>query len=92
MKHKRIISLVLTAAMMLSMCMPGFAVDTGETDAPPTPVTCTCETKCVDGAVNYECPVCSADGANLEACKGAEATTPEPECTCEIQCTEGTVA
>ena len=31
MKHKRIISLVLTVAMMLSMCITGFAVDTGET-------------------------------------------------------------
>ena len=45
MKHKRIISLVLTVAMMLSMCMTGFAVGTGETDVPPTPAICTCDTK-----------------------------------------------
>ena len=32
MKHKRIISLVLTVAMMLSMCITGFAVDAGEKD------------------------------------------------------------
>lgn len=40
MKHKRIISLVLTVAMMLSMCITGFAVDTGETargNEPSTP-------------------------------------------------------
>lgn len=91
MKHKRIISLVLTVAMMLSMCLTGFAVDTGKTDAPPTPVTCTCETKCVEGSVNHECPVCGVDGANLEACKGPEVTPLVPECTCEIKCTEGAV-
>ena len=91
MKHKRIISLVLTVAMMLSMCMTGFAVDTGEIGTPLIAETCTCTTKCVEGAVNADCPVCSADGVDLEACKGAEATPTELECICETKCAEGTV-
>ena len=32
--------------------------------------TCTCDTPCVDGVVNADCPVCGAEGANLADCKG----------------------
>ena len=32
--------------------------------------SCTCEAPCAEGAVNTECPVCGAKGADLSACKG----------------------
>ena len=32
--------------------------------------SCTCDTPCVDGAVNADCPVCGAEGADLADCKG----------------------
>lgn len=38
------------------------------------PAKCTCETKCAEGAVNAECPVCTADSS---ACSGT-AAAPEP--------------
>ena len=88
MKHKRIISLVLTVAMVLSMCMTGFAVNTSETDAP---AICTCETQCTEGTVDSGCYVCGENGADLNSCKGEEITPPEPECTCETKCEEGAV-
>ena len=49
---------------------------------------CICETPCTEDAVNPDCPVCSAEGADLTACKGA---TPEAACTCETLCTEDAV-
>ena len=39
--------------------------------------TCICTTKCAEGSVNSECPVCSAAGADLAVCVG-EASQPEP--------------
>ena len=42
--------------------------------------------------VNTDCPVCSAEGADLEACKGEEPAPLEPvTCTCEAKCTEGVI-
>ena len=40
-----------------------------------TPAVCTCTDKCVTGAINTACPVCSV---NMAACTGVTATT-EPE-------------
>lgn len=36
------------------------------------PAECICETHCGQEAVNPDCPVCSAKGADLSACKGTE--------------------
>ncbi len=35
--------------------------------------TCDCVTLCVEGAVNAECPVCGAEGADLSLCEGKAA-------------------
>ena len=48
-------------------------LEDGETEE--TPAVCTCTEKCEAGAVNINCPVCSADRTQ---CAGAEAE-PEPE-------------
>lgn len=40
------------------------------------PVECICETHCEQEAVNPDCPVCSAEDADLSACKGTEQATP----------------
>ena len=55
---------------------------------------CTCESKCSEGLVNGECPVCVAD---LTACTVQEAQQngnppaepEEPVCTCTAKCAEG---
>ena len=40
------------------------------------PVECICETRCEKEEVNSDCPVCSAEDADLSACKGTEQATP----------------
>ena len=54
-----------------------------------TPVTlepeCTCTTKCESGKPNSECPVCSAEGADLEKdCLGAVVTVEGSTTTVEV--------
>lgn len=36
------------------------------------PAECICETRCEQEAVNPDCPICSAEDADLSACKGTE--------------------
>ena len=48
------------------------------------PVECICETRCEHGAVNPDCPVCSAEDADLSACKG----TAEAACICTDRCSD----
>lgn len=40
------------------------------------PAECICETRCEKEAVNPDCPVCSAEDADLSACKGTEQAMP----------------
>ncbi len=40
------------------------------------PAECICETRCEKEAVNPDCPVCSAEDADLSACLGKEAALP----------------
>ena len=44
---------------------------------------CICETPCTPESVDADCPVCSAEGADLAACKG----TAPAVCTCQTLCT-----
>lgn len=48
------------------------------------PGECICETHCEQGAVDLDCPVCSAENADLSACKGTEETV----CICTDRCSE----
>ena len=48
------------------------------------PVECICETRCEKEAINSDCPVCSAEDADLSACKGTEETV----CICTDRCSE----
>lgn len=48
------------------------------------PAECICETHCEQGAVDPDCPVCSAEDADLSACKGTEETI----CICTDRCSE----
>ena len=48
------------------------------------PAECICETHCEKEAVNPDCPVCSAEDADLSACKGTEETV----CICTDRCSE----
>ena len=48
------------------------------------PAECICETRCEKEAVNSDCPVCSAEDADLSACKGTEETV----CICTDRCSE----
>ena len=52
-----------------------------EEETESTPAVCNCTDKCVTGAINTSCPVCSV---NMGACTGIEAE-PEPEETDEPQ-------
>ena len=104
---KRALALVLTATMLFAVVVtPVCAVDTGA--GVPAPDSnqgiCICETKCAEGSVNSDCPVCSAEGADLTACSGKES---QPEllqdsgnplseaenavCTCTTKCADGAV-
>ena len=44
---------------------------------------CICETLCTPENIHADCPVCSAEGADLAACKGKAPAV----CTCETLCT-----
>ena len=49
--------------------------DSGDTATPSDaqPEECTCETLCTGDNINEDCPVCGAEDANLNKCKGLEA-------------------
>ena len=92
---KRLLSILLTAIMVLSMLpTSAFAEDGGEAAS-----LCICETACTAEEMNKDCPVCGAEGALPENCgkyvKSAdEAVTQSedgkeaaPVCTCETACT-----
>ena len=73
-KWKRPAACLLAAAMMVTMSgVPAFAVETDVSGVSGNaPVECICETHCEQEAVNSDCPVCSAEDADLSACKGTE--------------------
>ena len=77
-KWKRPAACLLAAAMIFTM--PGVPASAVETDVSGVsgnaPAECSCETHCEQEAVNPDCPVCSAEDADLSACKGTEQATP----------------
>ena len=77
-KWKRPAACLLAAAMIFTMPgVPAFAVETDVSAASGNaPAECICETRCEQEAVNSDCPVCSAEDADLSACKGTEQATP----------------
>ena len=99
---KRVIALLLSAALCFSalpvsaLAVAGDSAENSETvqgsgqpeDKPQAGGDeCSCEILCTAEAVNTDCPVCGADGADLTACKGAEAATPSDA----LESTEGQV-
>lgn len=57
----------MALVMCISMCMPGltaYAVDPG--DIPPVEPVCTCEDKCTEDSIDFECDVCSTDFSQCE--------------------------
>lgn len=53
------------------------------------PAECICEIRCEKEAVNLDCPVCSAEDADLSACKGTEQAMPLMAAAAS---TEGTIS
>ncbi len=56
---------------------------------------CSCTTRCEEGKVNTECPICGVEGAELSVCKGTQENEQQPdtedsaqkECSCTTRCT-----
>ncbi len=76
---KKVIAMTLYIALLLTSLIPVTALAVGDTEGgmePDAPL-CTCTTKCAEGAVNSDCPVCGAEGAEFaQVCKGQ---VPQPD-------------
>ena len=90
-RWKRPAAFLLAAAMIFTM--PGVPASAVETDVSGVsgnaPAECSCETHCEQGALNPDCPICSAEDADLSACKGTEQATPLMAAAAS---TEGTIS
>ena len=64
---KRLLSILLMCCMVLTL-LPTAAFAEGGTEESSA---CTCETACTVESMNTDCPVCGAEGADLENCKCA---------------------
>lgn len=55
--------------------------------------TCTCASKCVEGAIDESCPICSVEGAAVSDCafQSVEPEEDTPVCTCTARCAEGAI-
>lgn len=69
---KKVIAIALYIALLMTSLVPVTALAVGDTEGGTEPPVCTCTTKCSEGAVDSTCPVCSAEGADLSACKVQE--------------------
>ena len=69
---KKKIFALLTALCMTAAVLPAVFADGEEGDLTigSTQEQCSCVTLCTEGNINSDCPVCSAEGADLTACKG----------------------
>ena len=74
---KKVIAIALYIALLMTSLVPVTALAVGDTEGGTEPPVCTCATKCAEGAVNSDCPVCGAEGAEFaQVCKGQ---VPQPE-------------
>ena len=102
---KRLLSLLTTAALVLSL-VPAGALATGDTPEQEDTPVCVCTDKCTEGSVNSDCAVCTADPSACQSKEAApvpqnqeepkqnqsESGAPEaPVCTCTDKCAEGAV-
>ena len=60
---------------------------------PPAGSACTCTEQCAEENRNDDCPVCSAEGADLANCAAAQggSQVPPATCTCTQPCTQDSV-
>ena len=81
MKHK-LLSPLLAAALAAAVALTAAALPAFADGGEETPITigqsqeqaeCTCTALCTGDSVNADCPVCGAEGADLNKCKGFEA-------------------
>ena len=82
---KRLLSILLVLVMALSVLpTAAFAEDGGE-NLP----ACICETACTAEEMNEGCPVCGAEGAQMENCAlyAEDGGENLPACICETACT-----
>lgn len=74
---KKVIAIALYIALLMTSLVPVTALAVGDTGGGTEPPVCTCATKCAEGAVNSDCPVCGAEGAEFsQVCKGQ---VPQPD-------------
>ena len=81
--RKRLLSLAMTLCMVLSL-LPAAAFADEKAEAP----ACVCEEVCTAEDMNAECPVCGAEGAEVESC--GKYTVPATEAQTEVAKTEDT--
>lgn len=80
---KRLFSPLLAAALAAAVALTAAALPAFADGGEETPITigqsqeqqaeCTCTALCTGDSVNADCPVCGAEGADLNKCKGFEA-------------------
>ena len=80
---KRLFSPLLAAALAAAVALTAAALPAFADGGEETPITigqsqeqqaeCTCTALCTGDNINGECPVCGAEGADLNKCKGLEA-------------------
>ena len=64
---RRLLSILLLICMTLTLFPVSAFAEEGETEAP----MCVCTEACTEEAVNHDCPVCGAEGAQACACEEA---------------------
>ena len=62
---RQLLSILLLICMTLTLFPVSALAEEGETEAP----VCVCTEACTEEAVNYDCPVCGAEGAQACACE-----------------------
>ena len=62
---RRLLSILLLICMTLTLFPVSAFAEEGETEAP----MCVCTEACTEEAVNHDCPVCGAEGAQACACE-----------------------
>ena len=62
---RRLLSILLLICMTLTLFPVSAFAEEGETEAP----MCVCTEACTEEAVNHDCPVCGAEGAQVCACE-----------------------